>query len=523
MAKNRILWIDDEIMTEFSVMVRVLETHYEVFTAVSGDEGLEIFRQTPCDCVILDHEMVGMSGIDVLKELKGVRRHVPVVMLTKNPEFATYKSAHGYGVDKFVRKPVDPEQLMFDIDNLIEPNKVRSETVMRESGQLCAKLMGRIDECRTFADWAQLYRQIIDKELEAVELDLSDTASSFAQVREAANSTFAKRVKDNYENWFSDKPNDTKPEIFSHQILSQMVKPLLKNNEKVALVVIDNFRLDQWLLCASELSSDFNIKTDLYCSILPAATQFSRNAIFSGLLPSMIKKLHPEFWVQSDKSEESLNKFERELLQDYFDRQKLNKKCSYYKVGLGEESASNYIKKFNGYKNNDLNAVVFSFVDALSHKASEDNVAKQLAQSDAAYRDVTRSWFKFSQLKDILDLFKDNGYKIILTTDHGTIRVSKPVTISGTRDINSNYRFKVDKNLIIDNKDLKKLLLIDKPETVGLTTSSPSDKYVFATNDDFFVYPNNKNEFVGQFEGSLQHGGISLEEMVLPLVTLTKK
>lgn len=523
MGKRRILWIDDEI-NSFGSLVNLLEDDYEVVTAASGADGLEQFDAATFDLVILDEQMPGMDGIQVLRELKERKQSIPVIMLTQSEDNKMAKAAVGLGIDEFKSKPAKAIDLMTSIQRLLDQKAMMTDQMRQACNSLYMRVTGGIGDCRTFADWAELYRQIVEKEVAAEEMSASDIAELYAQIRKEADAAFSKFVMANYENWFSAKPSDTKPDVFSHQILSKVVKPLLAAGEKVALVVIDNFRLDQWVLFQKFLEPEYNINTDLYCSILPTATQFSRNAIFAGKMPQLIKKETPQYWLDYAEKEESLNGSERELLSFYFSRQWPNKKCSYYKVGLGENSGENYLEKFGGYKDNDLNAVVFSFVDALSHTASVSSVNRKLLGTDASYRSVTLSWLKHDVIKPILDKMAANGYKIILTTDHGTIKAAKPVDVTGTGDINSNMRYKLDKNIVIKDKaTLKKVLDIGKPANVGLPTRNPSDRFIFATNDDFFVYPNNRNDFVNQFQGSFQHGGISLEEMVLPLVTLTKK
>lgn len=520
MAKRRILWIDDEV-DSFGSIIKSLERDYDVCTATNGDEGLDIFSETHCDAVILDEQMPGMNGIQVLAELKARKPHVPVVMLTKSEEDSTADNALGYGADDFLTKPAKTIGIKTKLKLLLDAKEMRQNKMREDCNALFAKVCNEIGFCETFADWAELYRRIVAQEVEAE--DVQDIADVHAQLRREANSAFAKFVIGNYEGWLSaQKQSADAPAVMSHQVLGKVVKPLLAAGEKVALIVIDNFRLDQWTLFEKQLAADYEIRTDLYCSILPSATQYSRNAIFSGLLPKQIKEISPDMWIDNADSEDGLNNHERELLSQYFQRNRLAKKCAYYKV-CSNSSGEEFIRKFGGYKDNDLNAVVFSFVDSLSHTSSSTNVNRELLRTDAGYRAVTLSWLKHGVLRSILDKFADNGFKIVLTTDHGTVRVSSPIDVTGTADINSNMRYKVDKNLALKKKsDSKRILEIGEPGRIGLPTSNLSDRFVFAANEDFFVYPNDRNEFVERFKGSFQHGGISMEEMILPLVTLTK-
>lgn len=520
MGNRRILWIDDEV-DSFGSIIKSLERDYEVLTATNGDEGLDIFNSTRIDAVILDEQMPGMNGIMVLAELKARKPTVPVVMLTKSEEDSTADSALGYGADDFLTKPAKTIGIKTKLKLLLDSKEIKQAKMREECNALFVKALNDIGACRTFNDWAELYRRIVVKEVETE--DVQDISEMHSQLRREANAAFSKFVIGNYEEWLkADSPSGSSPAVLSHQVLGKVVKPLLAAGEKVALVVIDNFRLDQWTLFERQLAGDFDIKTDLYCSILPSATQFSRNAIFSGLLPQKIKEVSPNLWVDKAASEEGLNNSERELLANYFERNRLSKKCSYYKV-CSNASGEEYLRKFGGYKDNDLNAVVFSFVDSLSHTSSATNVNRELLCTDAGYRSVTLSWLKHGVLRPVLEKFADNGFKIILTTDHGTIRVSSPIDITGTAEINSNMRYKVDKNMMLKKKaDAKRVLEVSAPGRIGLPTCNLSDRFVFAANEDFFVYPNDRNEFVERFKGSFQHGGISMEEMILPLVTLTR-
>lgn len=526
MEKRCVLWVDDECEDLYGSFIELLSKDYDVLTAVNSTDGMEIFQSRHIDAVILDNIMPQSpkQGVEMLADLKKLKPSVPVIMLSNDVSEQTNDTAFNNMADDFLYKPVKVPQLKSKLRFLFDGQERKEDKMRSECNKLFVELSSQIGSCSSFADWAELYNRIVKAEVEAEAENINEVAGMFAQLRRDANSTFAKTVVDQYVGWLA-KPDASAPEVFSHQVLSKIVKPMLQNGEKVGLVVIDNFRLDQWLIFQKELEKDdkFDIKTDLYCSILPTATQYSRNAIFAGLLPSKIKEISPDKWVDTASSEDGLNEHEREFLADYFTRQRLTKENSYYKVG-SNESGREYLKKFGGYKKNDINALVFNSIDQLSHKSSERGVNKDLLSTDEGYRALTLTWLKTGVLKDILYKLADNGYRIVLTTDHGTIRVSNPVDVTGSQDINSNMRYKVDKNLqILKKSDVKKVLEVSKPETIGLPKSNVSDRFIFATNEDYFVYPNNRNEFAGKFDESFQHGGISMEEMILPLVTLTKR
>ena len=519
MANKRILWVDDEIDTlakPYSVFLSNLG--YVLKTETNGQDAIDTFSSENFDLVILDEQMPGMTGLDVLPVLKRLKPEVPVVMMTKSEAVDTMTSALGKQIDDYLVKPVGVPQLTACLTKMMERQNIVRETTNKEFIQANMLLSSSIATSRNINDWNRLYESIVDWELR---LEGDDTMNEMLlALKKEANINFCKFIDKEYATWIK---NPASAPLLSHRILSERVLPLIKNKTKVALVVIDNFRLDQWKKIRPILAEDFDISTELYCGILPTATQYARNSIFSGLLPRDIKKLVPQYWVDDSESEERLNKYERELLTDYFERHKMSAvKQSYYKVG-NNDSAEQYIKKFGGYANNDLNALVFCFVDNLSHSVT-NNVMRDLLTDDAASRSVTLSWFKHSKFHETLSLMASKGYTIILTTDHGTIRVSDPVDIKGPRELNTNLRYKTGKNMDYE-KALSKKTVIEakKPEDIGLPTSSVASSFVFANNDGFFVYPNDRNEYVRVYKDSFQHGGISMEEMILPLATLKAK
>ncbi len=517
METRKILWTDDEIEMLKPYIIFLQEQGYDVESVTNGADALTRFAEEDYDMVILDENMPGMRGLDVLVEMKKNKPNVPVVMMTKSEALDTMKSAFGSQIDDYLVKPVSLNSMLISLTRIFESKKLVADNLQRNYLSEYQSLAMRISECRTFADWSQLYKRIVYWEL-ALEGNKEMVATQQG-LKQEANSGFAKFIQKNYLNWIK-SPQATDSPLLSHRILSEKVKPLIKEGKKVALVVIDNFRFDQWEVLYPLLADDFKITTDTYCAILPTATQFARNAIFSGLLPADIKKLVPKYWVDEAENEESLNQYERELLSDYFERQRMSSiKCAYYKVG-SNESGQNLIKKFGGYEKNNLNAIVYNFIDMLSHARSDDRTIKDLIPDDAAYRSVTRSWFTHGTLNTMLDLLRRKGFTIILTTDHGTIRVSKPIEITGTKSINSNMRYKTDKLL---KYDARSVFVIERPQDAGIPTVGISTPYIFAQNDDFFVYPNNKNEYVKIYNDSFQHGGISMEEMILPLITLEDK
>jgi hypothetical protein len=373
----------------------------------------------------------------------------------------------------------------------------------------------QIMDCRSWKDWTDVYRHLVHWELQ-----LSSTDSSMTEMlqmqKEEANLGFAKFVKKNYMEWIG---GNAEAPLMSHRVMKEKVFPLLTAGEKVFLIVMDNFRYDQWRMLAQEIGDQFDIDEDLYCSILPTATQYARNAIFSGLMPNKIAEMFPDLWVDEDE-EEGKNLNEAPLIQTQLDRYRRRNTFSYHKVNTSQD-ADRLMQQFNQLGKNDLNVVVFNFIDMLSHARTESRMVRELANNESAYRSITLSWLRHSVIADFFRQLAATGYKVIVTTDHGSIRCTRPVKIVGDRNTNTNLRYKLGKNLSYE--DAKDLFVIREPQKAQLPSPNLSTSYVFATGDSFFAYPNNYNYYVSYYRDTFQHGGISLEEMMIPIVTLTGK
>lgn len=520
MQTKRILWADDEI-EEFGNHRKFLEEKegYELVTVTNGIDALEEFKKGNFDLVMLDEQMPGMTGVEALRKIKSMNTATPVIMVTKTE---VYDDAISNDVADYLVKPVSILQMKASLTKLFKAEELVAERLRREYAQVNVELSNKVSAARSFDDWAALYAEIVEWEVKLEKVP--DMTMLHDSVKEEANTSFAKFVKDNYEAWF-DKRNAAAAPLLSHRVLSERVVPLLKEGKKVALVVIDNFRLDQWVYAKERIADGLRIVADsVCCSILPTTTQFARNAIFAGLLPAEIKKHCPTLWVDYNKksSEESYNANEREMLADYFKRQRLNISNSYYRVG-SNESGQKYVQKGNDYKSNSLNAVVFGFPDAVSHAAKENKTIKELIPDDAAYRRITNSWLQNDgSLIDVLNMLANNGYTIVLTSDHGSIRVKgeRAIDITGPQEINNNLRYKAATNMKYKEKEV---FAVKRPDSVGLPILRPADEYIFAAQNRFFVYPNDRNDYVRDFDDSYQHGGISLEEMLVPFVIMERK
>ncbi len=510
----RILWVDDEIELLKAHQIFLTAKGYDLRTESNSSDAIEMLHAEKFDIIFLDENMPGRSGLDILPEIKELCPDTPIVMITKSEEENIMEQAIGSRIADYLIKPVNPSQLLLCVKKHLEGRRLISETTQSLYQSQFQAITMQTMECQTFDDWANLYQKLVRWEIDLQNVKTLDDVQLMQKAE--ANNGFTRFVKKNYLSWIADQ--DHAP-LMSNRIMSRRILPLLEKGEKVVLIVIDNCRLDQWELFRGMLSQDYDIETELYCAILPTTTQFARNAIFSGLMPSQIRELYPEYWVESD-DEESQNAHEKELLQTFFDRyRKKNFSSAYYKVN-NAESGEKMLRTYPHIKKNDLVALVFNFVDMLSHARTEVKMVHELASDMAAFRSITRSWFEHSALYELLLRLRDKDVKIVITTDHGSVHVSRAVKILGDRQVNSNLRYKMGKQLQYENKNL---FCISNPVAAMLPKGNLTSTYVFAEGADYFCYPNNYNKFVDLYNDTFQHGGISMEEMIVPLATLTAK
>lgn len=514
MRKRRILWADDEIYMLRSHILFLEEKGYEVTPVNSGQDAIDSIKGESFDIVFLDENMPGVSGLDALSIIKEINPNIPVIMITKSEDEGIMTHAIGKKIADYLIKPVNPNQILLSIKKNLHKDDIVSEVTVEGYREEFNKISAQINDSNTYEQWVDIYKKLVYWELELAASD-SPLMDLLRIQKNEANNSYCKFVKKNYESWVQ---NPDKRPLISPELFSQRVFPLLDNGEKLFFILIDNFRLDQWSDIKDLLANDFTISEDEYLSILPTATQYARNAIFSGLMPSQMAKLYPDLWVDEDE-DESKNLNEETLLQTQIERYRKNYTFSYNKL-LSSSSGEKLLQGMDRLSNKQLNVVVINFVDMLSHARTESRMIRELASDEAAYRSLTRSWFKHSSTMDILRKAKAMGYKIILTTDHGTIRVKNTLKVIGDKTVNTNIRYKVGRNL---DYDRKKVYDIHSPEKIGLPALYISSKYIFATGDDFFAYPNNYNYYASYYTDTFQHGGISLEEMIVPFITLIGK
>jgi DNA-binding response OmpR family regulator len=511
-----ILWIDDEIELLKPHIIFLEGKGYSVTAVNSGNEAMEILENTNFDLVFLDENMPGLSGLETLSLMKRMKPNLSVIMITKSEEESIMEEAIGSKISDYLIKPVMPSQILLSIKKNIDTSRLVEEKTTRDYQIDFRNISMSLSSSLNKHEWRDIYKKLTYWELELEKSGDESVEDILVMQKAEANSQFFKFIKNNYKDWLN---GDNSP-LLSHNIVRKKVLPLMEGNKPTYLIVVDNLRYDQWKIIEPSIIKDFEvIKDEMYYSILPTATQYSRNAIFAGLLPSEIQKRFGDKW-KNDEDEGGKNMFEEDFFVDQLQRLgKRESKHSYTKI-TNIDFGRKVVARIPNMKVNDINVIVYNFVDMLSHARTDMKVIKELAADDAAYRSLTSSWFDHSPLRDIMKQIAKQDANIVITTDHGTINVNKPSKVVGDRSVNSNLRYKQGKNLNYKSSDVFE---IKRPEEYFLPKQNVSSKYIFAKEDMYFVYQNNYNQFVNMYKNTYQHGGVSLEEMLIPVVTLKTK
>jgi len=517
MNKPRILWTDDEIDLLRAHIIFLQEKGYEVETANNGLDAVEKVQGSFYDIIFLDENMPGLTGLETLTKIKAIAPNVPVVMITKSEEENIMDEAIGSKIADYLIKPVNPKQILLTLKKNIDQKRLVTQQTTSAYQMQFAQIGMQINDRLTFDEWTEIYKKLVYWELELSESGDAAMDQILAMQKEDANKAFYRFIKDNYTQWFGNS-NDDFP-LLSPDIFKKKVFPLLDKKKKTFVLVIDNLRFDQWRILSPVFNEYFRTDSEeLYCGILPTATMYARNSMFAGLMPSEIEKMYPELWEEDD-NEGNKNRHEEELLRKQLSRFR-RKESLYFEKVTGAKKDRWVADNLNNILKNDLSVMVVNFVDMISHARTEMDMIRELANDEKAYRSITLSWFKNSSLLELLKNLSENDIRLIVTTDHGAIRVSNPVKVIGDRETNTNLRYKLGKNL---NYKSKNVFHIRNPREIYLPSRNVSTSYIFAHDNDFFAYPNNYNYYANYYRDTFQHGGISMEEMIIPIITLSPK
>lgn len=509
-----ILWTDDEIDLLKPYILFLEEKEYRVSTATNGTDAIRLVRENSFDLIFLDENMPGLSGLETLETIKAITPSTPVVMITKNEEEDIMDEALGNKISDYLIKPVNPKQILLTIKKNIDTKRLVTQKVTSTYQSQFSQLGMEINSARHFDQWVEIYKRLIYWEMELSTGDAEGMEDVLRLQKVEANKEFARFIRSNYQQWFSKGAQEVP--LLSPKLFREKVFPLLQR-EKVVVVIMDNLRFDQWKVIEQELSDLYRTdEEEIFASILPTATQFARNAMFSGMMPLEIQERYPRLWVD-ETDEGGKNTFEEELCTAQLQRAGIQKTFNYAKIS-NQRTGKKLVEHYKDLLNYDLNILVYNFVDMLSHARTEMEMIRELAFNETSYRSLVKGWFQNSYLFELLRQLSQHEIRLVITTDHGSVRVNNPLKVIGDRRTSVNLRYKQGKNL---NYNPKEVFEITRPESIGLPKANVSTSYIFAMNNDFMVYPNNYNHFVNLYRNTFQHGGISMEEMLIPVCSLS--
>jgi CheY-like chemotaxis protein len=512
--KIQILWTDDEIDLLKPYIIFLEEKDYQITTAANGTDALRLVREKDFDLIFLDENMPGLSGLETLEKIKDLTPSTPVVMITKSEEEDIMDEALGSKISDYLIKPVNPKQILLSIKKNIDTKRLVSEKTTSTYQSQFNRIGMQINTAGSFDDWVEIYRRLVFWERELEQTGTAGMDEVLRLQKSEANNEFARFLRSNYKGWFLGRASGVP--LMSHNLFREKIFPLLGAG-KVMVVVIDNLRYDQWKIIEQEINELYRSEEEtIFLSILPTATQFARNAMFAGMMPLEIQDRYPDWWV--DESEEGAkNAYEEELFRAQLERLGIGASFHYEKIS-NQRAGKKLVENYSDLLNFDLNILVYNFVDMLSHARTEIDMIRELAYDESSYRSLVQSWFQHSYLYELLKQLNQHDIKLVITTDHGAVRVTNPVKVVGDRKTSVNLRYKQGKNL---NYNPKEVFEITRPDQVLLPSANVSSTYIFAMNNDFMVYPNNYSHFVHLYRNTFQHGGISMEEMLIPYSILS--
>lgn len=522
MKQKRILWVDDEIELLRSHVIFLSEKGYVVDTVTNGEDAISSVKEKLYDLIFLDEMMAGKGGLETLGEIKEINSAIPVVMVTKSEEETLMNEAIGGKIDDYLTKPVNPSQILLVCKKILEGREISGQYAAKDYLQDFNEISRQLLMSPDYSEWIDIYLKLTgwDVELDVhSELELRQTLND---QKKEANKEFSKFVEKNYTDWIAAKNKDNRPAL-SPEIIENFVLDILKEEDKIVFFfVIDCLRIDQWLIMERHLNELFKIHKEYYYSILPTATPYSRNSLFSGLFPSEIEKNYPQLWHSGNDDEKSMNRHEKELLQLLFERKKirLRNELKYIKI-IDPEVGKQFEQNILSYQNVHFTAVVVNFLDMIAHGRSDSDILKEIAPDEPAYRSLTNSWFIHSSLfATFKSIAKMKNVKVVVTTDHGSIRSLRGAKVLGDREASTNLRFKYGRNLKVDEKHA---IFIKNSEDYKLPRRGVTINYIIAKEDYYFVYPTDYHKYLTYYKDTFQHGGISMEEMILPVITMEPK
>lgn len=518
MSLAKILWVDDEIESLQSQILFLQNKGYEVNSRTNGFDAVDYVKENMVDVVLLDETMPGITGLETLAKMKEVNQSIPIVLITKNETENLMDDAIGSQISDYLIKPVNPNQVLLSLKKIIDNKRLVAERTTTAYQQQFRNLFMALNSNPDYNEWMDIYKKLVYWELEMEKSDSPEMREVLQSQKSEANTEFFKFVSKNYAKWVS--PKSSESPVMSNNLFQFKVLPHVEKGIPTFFILIDNLRFDQWKAIQPIFSESFRIlEEDTFYSILPTATQYARNAIFSGLLPMEIEKQFPQLW-KNDEEEGGKNLHEEEFFRAQLKRLKREGlKYSYTKI-LNNQAGQDLVNNIHNLLSNDINVIVYNFVDMLSHARTEMEVLKELAGDEISYRSVTKSWFEHSPLHQALKKIADKKVNVILATDHGSVRVKTPAKVIGDKQTTTNLRYKHGRNLNYEPKDV---LAFRDPKEAGLPVPSVNSSFIFAREDSFLCYPNNYNYYVNYYRNTFQHGGVSLEEMIVPVIKMTSK